>query len=353
MSVGYVPIQWNRHKRLYDTVVGLSVVGYVAVFVLVGKFAFRGSHSISDPILMMRALGTCAYGMLHIVLCIGPLARLDRRFAPLLYNRRHLGLATFAVAFLHGLAATGFYHGFGKLNPLESLLVSNTNYGTLSAFPFQILGLCGLIVLFLMAATSHDFWLKNLGQRTWKRLHMLVYAAYGLLVMHVVLGALQSQRSAWLAGLVALGAVTVSSLHVFAGWREHLRDRRGASAESSKDWIEVCAAERIPENRATTVCLRNGERIAVFRYGGQVSAVGNVCAHQGGPLGEGKIIDGCITCPWHGWQYRPGDGQSPPPFAERIPTYRVRVVDSRIWVHPEALAPGTPVTPGRISGTPT
>jgi nitrite reductase/ring-hydroxylating ferredoxin subunit len=30
---------------------------------------------------------------------------------------------------------------------------------------------------------------------------------------------------------------------------------------------------------------------------------------QNGPLGEGRIVDGCITCPWHGYQYRPDTGR--------------------------------------------
>jgi hypothetical protein len=37
-------------------------------------------------------------------------------------------------------------------------------------------------------------------------------------------------------------------------------------------------------------------------------------------LGEGKIVDGCITCPWHGYQYRPADGVAGP-FTERA-TFR-------------------------------
>ena len=73
-----------------------------------------------------------------------------------------------------------------------------------------------------------------------------------------------------------------------------------------------------------------------------VQAVSNVCRHQGGPLGEGRIVDGCITCPWHGWQYRPSDGCSPPPFEEKVETYRVRIADGAVWVHPEPAAPGTP-----------
>ena len=38
---------------------------------------------------MARAFGACAFVMLTVILAIGPLARLDRRFLPLLYNRRH------------------------------------------------------------------------------------------------------------------------------------------------------------------------------------------------------------------------------------------------------------------------
>ncbi len=85
--------------------------------------------------------------------------------------------------------------------------------------------------------------------------------------------------------------------------------------------------------------------MAVFRYGGRISALSNVCQHQNGPLGEGKILDGCVTCPWHGYQYRPEDGASPAPFTERVPTFRVRVEGQRILVDPRPLAPGTRVEP--------
>jgi nitrite reductase/ring-hydroxylating ferredoxin subunit len=80
-----------------------------------------------------------------------------------------------------------------------------------------------------------------------------------------------------------------------------------------------------------------------------VSAIGSVCQHQYGPLGEGKIIGGCVVCPWHGYEYRPDTGASPPPFTERVPTYRVRVDgDGVVHVDPRPLAPGTFVEPARV-----
>lgn len=344
MSIAYSWVQWNRHKRFYDFVAASTAALFIVVFFALSSWTWRGAHAVSDEVLVIRATGACAIVFLHLILCIGPFARLDPRFLPFLYNRRHLGVMTFLIALLHAFVATGYYHGFGTLNPLVSLLSTNTDFSSLGGFPFQLLGLGALVVMLLMAATSHDFWLKNLSAGMWKRLHMLVYVAYALLVGHVSLGALQNDRGWFGPAAMFFGVLTVSGLHIAAGTREAMRDR-GSSPESSGGWISVGTASEIPADRARTVCTPDGERIAVFRHGNSVSAVTNVCAHQGGPLGEGKIIDGCITCPWHGWQYRPGDGCSPPPFKEKIATYQVRIVKGLVYVNPQPLPPGTAVEP--------
>ncbi len=145
--------------------------------------------------LLIRAFGTAALLLLHIVLSVGPLCRLNPRFLPLLYNRRHLGVTTFVLGLAHGTFAIIQFHALGNVNPMVSVFVSNRRYSSLAEFPFQALGFFALIIFFPMAATSHDFWLRNLTAPSWKRLHMLVYVAYGLLVAHVTLGALQSERS--------------------------------------------------------------------------------------------------------------------------------------------------------------
>jgi sulfoxide reductase heme-binding subunit YedZ len=224
MSVKYAPVKWNRNKFVYDGVMLLGIALYLGCFLLLGSLVWLGSIEV----LLIRAFGSCSLLMLHLVLCIGPLVRFDTRFLPLLYNRRHLGVATFLVGFVHGLLSLGYYHGFGSINPLLSLLTSNTNFLSLSAFPFELLGLVALVILFLMAASSHDFWLKNLSPGIWKSLHMLVYPAYVLLIWHVALGALQSERSVLYLIVLALGVVVVTTLHLVAGWREQHRDR-GAS----------------------------------------------------------------------------------------------------------------------------
>jgi sulfoxide reductase heme-binding subunit YedZ len=351
MSASYTWVGWNRQKRVYDAVLVVAVLLYVAVFVAVGRLVFRPPNDLTYEALAIRGLGTCAIVMLHVVLWIGPLARLWSRTLPLLYNRRHFGVTTFLVGLAHATVAMLYYHGFGNINPLLSLLTANRDFSSLSRFPFELLGLGALLILFLMAATSHDFWLKNLSPRVWKWLHMLVYVAYGLLVMHVVLGALQSETSGVLAALLVAGVCVTVSLHLAAGTKEWRKDKE-SGAKGADGFVDVGSVDDIPENRAKVVCIAGRERIAVFKYDGKVSAVSNVCAHQGGPLGEGKIVDGCITCPWHGYQYRPGDGCSPPPFTEKIATYEVRVKGRRVLVNPEGKAKGTAVSPAVIGGEP-
>ena len=142
---------------------------------------------------------------------------------------------------------------------------------------------------------------------------------------------------------------TVVSLHLAAAFQEKRIDRAKHDAVA-EGFIEVCKVDRISEKCASIVSL-SGERVAVFRYDGKVSAVSNVCQHQNGPLGEGRIIDGCITCPWHGYQYQPETGAAPPPFKEKVPTFRVKVVGGSVLVDPRPNAPGTRVEPARIEPT--
>jgi nitrite reductase/ring-hydroxylating ferredoxin subunit len=178
---------------------------------------------------------------------------------------------------------------------------------------------------------------------------MLVYVAYAMLVAHVTLGLLQSETSLLFAAGTGVGLLMVITLHVAAARREAKVDSKklGPVADG---FVNACAVSGIPEKCATVVSV-NGERIAIFKYDGKISAISNVCRHQNGPLGEGKIIDGCVTCPWHGYQYFPENGASPPPFTERVSTFQTRVVGGRVWIDPKPNPPGTRVEPSLIAAS--
>ena len=343
MSVNYQAVLWNRQKKIYDLVMVGLVALYLISFVL---FNLWYHPEVVPPTLIARSTGSLALIMLHVILVIGPLSRLDKRFLPLIYNRRHLGVTMFIIALAHGLFGILQFHAFGDINPLVSVFVSNTHYAELMRFPFQSLGFVALIILFLMAASSHDFWLKNLSPKVWKSLHMLVYVAYALVIMHVLLGVVQIENSPLLIVTLALGLGLVVILHVASGYQTFQRDRQ-LKAEVENGYVKVCMVDDIKESRAKLAQIGN-QSIAIFRYEGNLSAVDNACKHQNGPLSEGRIVDGCITCPWHGYQYSPANGTSPPPFDEKVVTYEVKTVGEEIWVNPHGLPAGTHVEPCKI-----
>jgi len=344
MSDKYISIQWNRQKRFYDFALAGGVAMFLVIFAAVTEWFYP---FITAEIVIMRMFGVAAFLLLHMVLCIGPLCRLNPRFLPLLYNRRHMGVTVFLLALIHAVMVVATYHAGSAVNPIVSIFVSSPVTGSVAGVPFQPFGFFALVILYLMAATSHDFWLANLSAPVWKTLHMLVYVAYALLVLHMTFGALQGNASPIYIVAMGVGLVTVLGLHIAAALKETRADTEVCAA-ADDGFIDACAVADIPENRSRMVCV-SGERVAIFKYEGKISVVSNVCQHQNGPLGEGKIVQGCITCPWHGYQYLPETGASPPPFTEKVPTFNVRVRNGRVLVYPRPNLAGTRAEPASIS----
>lgn len=355
MGHGYVAVQWTRRKLIYDAILLAAVSAYLVLFMAVSHgLASKANVPLETDGVAIRAYGSAAYILLHLTLSIGPLARFHPFFHTLLFNRRHMGVMVFLLGFVHVNGwrlpgepwswfgqkapqlpwsfhgALNWYNDFGNREPLLSLFTGNRHFADVSLFPFELLGVVGLAVLFVMAATSHDFWLTNLTAPVWKSIHMAVYLGYAALVGHVLLGALQSNQSPWLAALVLAGLFWLLSIHVISGWREWVIDAHPLKSDAS-GWVDLGPIDAIPDGQGKVVALA-GERIAVFRQGAEVYALSNVCQHQNGPLGEGRVVNGCVVCPWHGYEYRLETGASPPPFTECVPTFKVELHQGRVRI---------------------
>jgi len=343
MSRGYTTVQWNQNKKIYDFILIGSLVMVVIAHFIFSSNSLPNGEAISDEIKLLRALGDTGFILLNVILAIGPLARLDMRLLPLLYNRRHMGVTFFLLTLIHGVIALFWYHSFGVVDPLTSLFSIHTTVDQVSDYPFQPLGFMALLIFFIMAATSHDFWNATLGPRFWKGLHMLVYAAYALIILHIALGPLQSDLSSLPAWSPWASLVWVGGLHVVSALKNVNRHSNSDSSPLEEgNWIEVEAPETIEEGSGRVVSIKDSERIAVFRTSdNQYGAISNVCRHQAGPLGEGCILDGLVTCPWHGFQYHLEDGRSPAPFSEKVETYKMMTQDDKLYVNIDALPPGT------------
>lgn len=88
-------------------------------------------------------------------------------------------------------------------------------------------------------------------------------------------------------------------------------------------WHRVAESGQIEEGGSLEVVI-HGEVIAVFRYESGLHAIEGICAHQGGPLAAGRVADGCVTCPWHGWQYELRNGYHAASCRPMLRTYAIR-----------------------------
>lgn len=73
-------------------------------------------------------------------------------------------------------------------------------------------------------------------------------------------------------------------------------------------WYPICTAAELEEKSPQRAELL-GVRVVAFRdANGKASVLSDTCIHRGGSLSEGKIVNGCVQCPYHGWEYN-GEGR--------------------------------------------
>jgi nitrite reductase (NADH) small subunit len=67
--------------------------------------------------------------------------------------------------------------------------------------------------------------------------------------------------------------------------------------------VRICGVSDLPGEGEVREFEAAGQTYCLARVNGRISALDNVCLHQGGPLGQGVIEAGKVVCPWHGWQF--------------------------------------------------
>jgi nitrite reductase/ring-hydroxylating ferredoxin subunit/uncharacterized membrane protein len=88
--------------------------------------------------------------------------------------------------------------------------------------------------------------------------------------------------------------------------------------------LQMPADGELPEGTPTKAKLGINNLVLV-RQGETIFALHDQCAHAGGPLSEGSIVEGCIECPWHGSRYQLTDGHlRRGPSVYDQPAYEVR-----------------------------
>jgi nitrite reductase/ring-hydroxylating ferredoxin subunit/uncharacterized membrane protein len=128
-----------------------------------------------------------------------------------------------------------------------------------------------------------------------------------------ILGYLILTAGAYVGGDVVYVLGNMVSRHAF----------RGAGGK----WVALDVTE-IPEGTLTKA-KAGVNTLVLYRQGAAIQALHDTCAHAGGPLSQGKLVDGCVECPWHGSRYRLANGhlvRGPSVYDQ--PAYEVRATDT-------------------------
>jgi nitrite reductase (NADH) small subunit len=90
-----------------------------------------------------------------------------------------------------------------------------------------------------------------------------------------------------------------------------------------------------PEGLTQWTFEHAGAWYAVFFVEGELHVTDGACPHNGGPLAEGLVRDGVVTCPWHWYAYELATGRCRTAVGYELKRYPVVVVGGR----PHAVLP--------------
>jgi 3-phenylpropionate/trans-cinnamate dioxygenase ferredoxin component len=103
--------------------------------------------------------------------------------------------------------------------------------------------------------------------------------------------------------------------------------------ESSEiEYVEIAPIDQVPSGERLFVEL-GGKSIVIFNLAGKLYAIGDVCSHDNGPVGDGEIEENEIICPRHGARFdiRTGKATSLPALID-IPAYPVRIMEGTVEI---------------------
>ena len=193
----------------------------------------------------------------------------------------------------------------------------------------------GVVTALPTAVSGLADWSDTLGEE--RRLG-LVHAAGNVVAVTLYGSSWLARRRGKRVRGVFLGLLggTAATLGAYLGghlaWRKGVNIDRHAWDHPSDEWADVAAEDELEEGKPVAVTAADGP-VLLIRDRGVVRAIADVCGHAGGPLHEGEIDDGCVTCPWHASVFRLDDGSVVHgPATGPQPAYDVRMAAGRVSV---------------------
>lgn len=102
---------------------------------------------------------------------------------------------------------------------------------------------------------------------------------------------------------------------------------------SDTDFVKACTRGELPADGRPKVLSLLGKKVGVFLQGDEIRALEMSCKHQGADLSKGRVDNGQVTCPRHGWRYDLETGQClDPSDGAPLRFHEVKVEGEQVWV---------------------
>ncbi|MGH7309401.1 MAG: Rieske (2Fe-2S) protein [Candidatus Rokuibacteriota bacterium] len=95
--------------------------------------------------------------------------------------------------------------------------------------------------------------------------------------------------------------------------------------------VRVASVAEVPSGQGRVV-QAGSHTLALFNVDGRLYAIDNGCPHRGGPLGEGDLEGGVVTCPWHAWRWEVSTGLNVNNPAVKVACFPVTVANGEVFV---------------------
>jgi nitrite reductase/ring-hydroxylating ferredoxin subunit/uncharacterized membrane protein len=171
----------------------------------------------------------------------------------------------------------------------------------------------------------------------------LVHALLNSLGLTLMIGSLFARRAnnrALGIGLSTTG-LTLATVSAWLGgelvYRLGTNVNREAFEPGVQDFQQVARVDSLRDGELASAELNvDGQRVplALLKRGRSVMAISNTCTHWGGPLAEGKLLEGDrVECPWHGSQFDLHDGTvEQGPATAPVHVFEARIRDGNVEV---------------------
>lgn len=140
------------------------------------------------------------------------------------------------------------------------------------------------------------------------------------------------------AGGIALSAAGLAVVLASAwlggelSYRYQVGVRKGNAPDGPAEWTPVLDVSLLVDRRPHRVEVA-GTPVLLYRDGAEVTAIGAICSHEGGPLDEGEVHAGAVTCPWHQSVFNLRSGRViHGPATHPQPAYAARIRDGKVEV---------------------